>query len=332
MAAGVGWSAGSGTRGNTDNPINAMSGPLLGSVPPKVSNSPTTLAGDPVKQRQGDPHTDVDPGSPRDERSEADDHGDRGKKRSHPDPRTGEGMTGRIEEVGVPAGLAVRRFRQLVRDGVGRPVEGEHPDDRLEEPEAGPHEQRTRPAQDAAAGRGRCSAHALVVSALVRPGPHQQTEKHVEADCTGSPLQRRRLPGQHHAEPLAEEVEARAPYERGHERRLHGPPEEQSDSDGDLNDAEEGNPERRPVGEQVGRVVDGRVDQARLAGGHRPDDFRDERGLEEVRLELQQPVDDPDRTEQRTAVCAGSRAATQQKSGAPSPARAILAVRFGQPS
>ena len=41
LAAGVGWSAGSGTRGNTDNPINAMSGPLLGSVPPKVSNSPT---------------------------------------------------------------------------------------------------------------------------------------------------------------------------------------------------------------------------------------------------------------------------------------------------
>ena len=41
LAAGVGSSAGSGTRGNTDSPISAMSGPLLGSVPPKVNSSPT---------------------------------------------------------------------------------------------------------------------------------------------------------------------------------------------------------------------------------------------------------------------------------------------------
>ena len=39
-AATVGSSAGSGTSGRTESPISAMSGPLLGSVPPKVRTSP----------------------------------------------------------------------------------------------------------------------------------------------------------------------------------------------------------------------------------------------------------------------------------------------------
>ena len=228
--------------------------------------------------------------------------GDRGEKRGHPDPGTGEGMTGRIQEMGVPAGLTVRRFRQLVRDGVRRPVEREHPDDRLEEPDAGPHEQRTRPAQDTAAGRGRSSANPGG-RRPVPPGATPTTEKHVEADCTGRPLQRRHPPGQHHSEPLAEEVDTRAPYERGHQRR--------------LNDRRKNNPTPMAISitrrgqprawslvrQQIRRVVDGRVDQARLASGHRPDDFRDERGLEDVRLELQEPVDDPDHTE-RALQCA----------------------------
>ena len=41
LAAIVGSAARSGTRGRTDNPINAMIGPLFGSVPPNVSTSPS---------------------------------------------------------------------------------------------------------------------------------------------------------------------------------------------------------------------------------------------------------------------------------------------------
>src|ERR1700722_4512671 len=38
LDAGVGSSAGSGTNGRTESPIRAMTGPLFGSVPPKVNS------------------------------------------------------------------------------------------------------------------------------------------------------------------------------------------------------------------------------------------------------------------------------------------------------
>ena len=41
LDAGVGSSATAGTSGRTDNPMRATIGPLLGSVPPKVSSSPS---------------------------------------------------------------------------------------------------------------------------------------------------------------------------------------------------------------------------------------------------------------------------------------------------
>ena len=74
LAATVGSSARSGTSGKTDSPINAMIGPLFGSVPPNVSTSPNPSSGDPVEQRQPDPEPDVDAGALGEERSEPDDH------------------------------------------------------------------------------------------------------------------------------------------------------------------------------------------------------------------------------------------------------------------
>ena len=58
----------------------AMMGPLLGSVPLKVSSSPSPCPGDPISEGENDAEAHEDLGTVRDQRTEADHDGGHGQE------------------------------------------------------------------------------------------------------------------------------------------------------------------------------------------------------------------------------------------------------------
>ena len=147
---------------------------------------------------------------------------------------------------------------------------------------------RLRPAADEANPTPGSSA------AVLGLGPDEDGEEDVEADGARRAGQRRRVPGEHAAEPLAEPVDADAPDDRREQRWLGRAAEEEADADQQFDEAEKDDPRRHLVAEEVGHVGDRRRDDRRLAGRHRPDDHVDEARAEHLRLELERAVHDPD--------------------------------------
>ena len=161
--AGVGSAARAGTSGRTESPISATMGPLLGSVPRTGQELSETLSGDPVGESQPDAEPDVHLGAVRDQRSEGNDERHDRQDHGHPDAGADEGVAERSEQVGIPAGLAVRRGRPFGSRWISRPVEREHPDECFEQPDGCPYEQRTGSAEEAAGRSRRLGADGVAI-------------------------------------------------------------------------------------------------------------------------------------------------------------------------
>jgi hypothetical protein len=119
----------------------------------------------------------------------------------------------------------------------------------------------------------------------------------VEANGSRRAPEGGRVSGEHHAETFAEDINPDTPDEGRHQGGLQRPSAEDADADGDLDQPEDGNPHGRLVVEEVRHVADRRTDERRLTGRHRPDHRRDELGLEQIRLKLEDPVEDPAHTQ-----------------------------------
>ena len=215
-------------------------------------------------------------------------------------PRGREEIGDAGQEVRVPAGRPVGHARDGALDGRARAVGRQQEQDGGQRPVAGPHGERRDGAADPLGGGRRGDAGGTVGPAEVapgRPGPGHQAEQPVHEHGAGRSGEGAGRAREEHAQALADHPDPGQPEEGNDEGGAHGAPEQQADPDEELDQREEGVPDRDVGRHEVPDVCDEVPEDEGLPAGVGQDVVLDEALAEHEGLELQGGVEDPEQAQ-----------------------------------